>query len=186
MIGNFSSQDFEGETLAGLVKEFQDGIDMELQGLDNYPNDPESYNNNWVAGRSKIASVIKSLLDLYDIPCSEEESKALNRVMTESSPMLLKDEAAIFTCEDGDLAITPISVTRDQNSTDLMRANDELGESQQYINFMCTIKNSSCEYSPHTAIDLTGVLKTANNIDVAPLSSSYECPGYESATAGNY
>lgn len=180
---------FEDKDFAKLASDYRDAVDEEIKGVENFPDDADSYNDGYVMGRAIIADVVSELVDKYGLKF--DDTQILENVKKPAGRMLRTGEKETVETTDGDIQIAAEGVVVDQNSTDRARQFDGFTSSQNYSYLLCTLTNESVE-PKHSSLDnwlnigSMVMARGADGVDLTSPNFSYEYPGYEIATGGYY
>lgn len=182
----FKSEDFGDESFADLVKDYKSALDMESAGLVNYPNDPATYNDTYVKGCKKAASVVKELEDKAGLEMDDDHSKALSKYVKSPSELVPLGQTISFETEAGGMELSVDSFVVDAGSSQRAREFDGWSENQNYSYLLCTVTNDSIDPKTTDGISFGDLIQTKgpDGIDLTCPNFSYEWPGYEIATGG--
>lgn len=185
-VKKFKPKSFEDESFAKLVKDYKAALDMESDGLVNYPNDPAAYNDNYVKGCKKASSVVKVLEDKAGLKLDDDHSKALSKYEKAPQALAPLGQAVTLESDSGEIEVSVDSFAIDATSTQNARENDGFTDTQNYGYLLCTITNESIDPKKNDYINLSELVQTrgADGIDLTSPNFSYEWPGYDIATGG--
>lgn len=185
-VSEFKPKDFEDESFADLVKDYKSALDMEIAGLVNYPNDPLTYNDNYVKGCKKAASVVKELEEKAGLKMDDDHSKALSKYVESPSVLVPLGQAIAFETEYGEMELSVDGFVIDANSSQRAREYDGWAENQNYSYLLCTVTNESINPKEADYISFGDLIQTKgpDGVDLTCPNFSYEWAGYEIATGG--
>lgn len=185
-VSEFKPKDFEDESFADLVKDYKSALDMEIAGLVNYPNDPLTYNDNYVKGCKKAASVVKELEEKAGLKMDDDHSKALSKYVESPSVLVPLGQAIAFETEYGEMELSVDGFVIDANSSQRAREYDGWAENQNYSYLLCTVTNESINPKEADYISFGDLIHTKgpDGVDLTCPNFSYEWAGYEIATGG--
>lgn len=185
-VSEFKLKDFEDESFADLVKDYKSALDMEIAGLVNYPNDPSTYNDNYVKGCKKAASVVKELEEKAGLKMDDDHSKALSKYVESPSVLVPLGQAIAFETEYGEMELSVDGFVIDADSSQRAREYDGWAENQNYSYLLCTVTNESINPKEADYISFGDLIQTKgpDGVDLTCPNFSYEWAGYEIATGG--
>lgn len=185
-VSKFKPKDFEDESFAELVKDYKSALDMESTGLVNYPNDPSAYNDSYVKGCKKAASVVKELEEKAGLKMDDDHSKALSKYVKLPSVLVPLGQAIAFETEYGEMELSVDGFVVDTDSSQRAREYDGWAENQNYSYLLCTVTNDSIDPKEADGISFADLIQTKgpDSVDLTCPNFSYEWPGYEIATGG--
>lgn len=185
-VSEFKPKDFEDESFADLVKDYKSALDMENAGLVNYPNDPSTYNDNYVKGCKKAASVVKELEEKAGLKMDDDHSKALSKYVESPSVLVPLGQAIAFETECGEMELSVDGFVIDADSSQRAREYDGWAENQNYSYLLCTVTNESINPKEADYISFGDLIQTKgpDGVDLTCPNFSYERAGYEIATGG--
>lgn len=185
-VSKFKSKDFEDESFANLVKDYKAALDMESAGLVNYPNDPSTYNENYVKGCKKAASVVKELEEKAGLKMDDDHSKALSQYVKSPSVLVPLGQTVSFETEYGEMELSVDGFVVDADSSQRAREFAGWADNQNYSYLLCTVTNDSIDPKEADYISFADLIQTKgpDGVDLTCPNFSYEWAGYEIATGG--